>query len=163
MKMTVKNNCEINRNFCEYLVSNGFDATLGEKNSLNGVLAGSGEWDDKGWSDLWGDFYSENPSYFDANNVCIIKPLIEHGCSSHSEYHVITRYNYTPKEFKDLTTHWKSSDVSAVSLKIAIEVAQEISFFNTEIEPCVSISLVGNELVEEAGLAMYGAKKSKAK
>ncbi len=158
-KLTVKTRVEENRaeNFVSWInLKEDYQAEISDKNRFNGVLAGSKEFPEIEWTNLWNDFYSYIPSILSVNNICVMTELVPAG--NHNEkriYQVVSRYNYTPKNI-----NWMTGDILFVSddLESAVNKAVEIGYFNHDIKICCSLSLTGRKECIENNIKMFGDK-----
>ena len=168
--ITVRRDRELSEMFCDWCNNNGYSATLADRNSLNGNLAGSKEFIDRIWGRIWDRFYDDNEYLLAPNNVCVIREKIltdmSGGQSQYSggvtpskggyniswEYWVVSRYNYTQK-----TLNGQDTPVLFITkdLKKAIDKAISVEYFNKQLKACVSCSIEGRPEAVAEGLRMF--------
>lgn len=147
IKITVKEQFDgRHRLFINWLNSTGeYEAKVGGKNNWNGINAGDHGFPQKMWSNLWDNFYRDNPKFLSANNVCISIWIDQQKNGATKYYHVGERFNYTETRF--LSDHINLSD--------AVKEVEEIVSWNFGMKKCCSFSLEDNKTIKSAGIRPF--------
>ncbi|MCK4813829.1 MAG: hypothetical protein KAT14_07820 [Candidatus Marinimicrobia bacterium] len=155
--ITVKQRPEANRseNFVLFLnKKENYSVSISDKNRVNGIIAGNKDFPQIEWSELWDDFYMENPEILAVNNICIMTEIVpDTRYTVKRIYQVVSRYNYTPEKING-----NSGDIlfESDSLESAVNKAVEIGFLNHGLEVCCSLSLTHRKECIENNIKMFG-------
>ncbi len=163
MKIEISNTHEKRTEFIKWANCNNYNASISvDKNTyIDGQPCGNK------MSKIWDAFYCDNP--LEANNFCVVKQIIAidangdrilknrgerlppsvGGYDLVTEYHVISRYNYTPETLRGqetpvVSTHTKLSD--------AVNSILAAKWFNKQFEIYCSSGLANTHECITAGL-----------
>ncbi len=163
MRIEISDTHEKRAEFIKWANCNGYNASISDdhKTYIDGQPCGNK------MSKIWDNFYCDNP--LEANNLCLVQQTIATDADGNriktkrgerlpqsvggydlvTEYHVISRYNYSPCELHGqktptLSMHEKLSD--------AVNAIQAAKWFNKQFEIYCSSSLAHRDECVAAGL-----------